>query len=515
VLSAVLQVVIFPLPDFYFLGWIAFAPLLVALFRTRDAAALQLSENAKLQPASPIQAFLLSYASGVLWYLGTCYWIYSTMRQYGGVNVPSALGMMLLFSLYVALYHGLFGLLVGLLARRSQRLALVMTPVLWVASELARTRVTGFPWNLLGTTQVDNVPLARIASWTGVYGLSLEILVVNVAFAAAFLVPREKRKTLLLASVMAAVVLQSGRWIPAPATPSDRTATLVQQNIPILQGADWTKDYFDGTLRDVSWISLNAASSMQGLRLIIWPESPAPFYSNDPTFRTALSNVAQQGNVWLLAGGLGQRTPSHMQELDSRIYNSGILVNPAGQMVARYDKVHLVPFGEYVPFRRLFSFAAGLTENVGDFTPGTSREPLQAGDAKLGVFICYESVFPDDIRKFAANGSQVFVNISNDGWYGDSGAYAQHLKQVRMRAMENSRWVLRATNTGVTASIDPYGRIVTSIPRKLRTAMQAPYALTQVTTFYTRHGDWFAYLCAIISVAAVLWAFLLRPGTKA
>jgi apolipoprotein N-acyltransferase len=204
-----------------------------------------------------------------------------------------------------------------------------------------------------------------------------------------------------------------------------------------------------------------------------------------------------------------------MQELDSRIYNSGILVNPAGQMVARYDKVHLVPFGEYVPFRRLFSFAAGLTENVGDFTPGTSREPLQAGDAKLGVFICYESVFPDDIRKFAANGSQVFVNISNDGWYGDSGAYAQHLKQVRMRAMENSRWVLRATNTGVTASIDPYGRIVTSIPRKLRTAMQAPYALTQVTTFYTRHGDWFAYLCAIISVAAVLWAFLLRPGTKA
>jgi apolipoprotein N-acyltransferase len=155
----------------------------------------------------------------------------------------------------------------------------------------------------------------------------------------------------------------------------------------------------------------------------------------------------------------------------------------------------------------VFFFAAGLTEQVGDFTAGTSRAPLQAGDAKLGVFICYESIFPDEVRQAAANGAQVFVNISNDGWYGDSGAYAQHLKQARMRAIENSRWLLRDTNTGVTASIDPYGRVVASVPRKQRTALLAPYALTDVTTFYTRHGDWFAYACAIISLVALLKRF--------
>lgn len=141
--------------------------------------------------------------------------------------------------------------------------------------------------------------------------------------------------------------------------------------------------------------------------------------------------------------------------------------------------------------------------------------PLDAGGSKLGVFICYESIFPDDIRQFASNGAQVLVNISNDGWYGDSGAYAQHLKQSRMRAVENDRWLLLDTNTGVTAAIDPDGRIVASAPRKTRTALAAPYALVIETTFYTRHGDWFAYLCAIISIAALFTRFLIRKRREA
>jgi apolipoprotein N-acyltransferase len=155
------------------------------------------------------------------------------------------------------------------------------------------------------------------------------------------------------------------------------------------------------------------------------------------------------------------------------LYNSAALVDPNGDLVGRYDKIHLVPFGEYVPFKNVFSFAGGLTKEVGDFSSGKSRDPLDAGGKKLGVFICYESIFPDEIRHLAANGAQVFVNISNDGWYGDSGAYAQHLKQARMRAVENERWLLRDTNTGVTASIDPYGRVVASVPRKHLTHCQA------------------------------------------
>jgi apolipoprotein N-acyltransferase len=202
------------------------------------------------------------------------------------------------------------------------------------------------------------------------------------------------------------------------------------------------------------------------------------------------------------------------QGSSTHYYNSGALVNPGGQWVSRYDKIHLVPFGEYVPFRQLFFFAGGLTKEVGDFSQGSSRAPLDAGDEKLGVFICYESIFPDEIRRLVDNGAQVFVNISNDGWYGDSGAYAQHLKQARMRAVENSRWLLRDTNTGVTASIDPYGRVVAASPRKVRTTLLAPYALSNVTTFYTRHGDWFAYLCAIISVGALIARFLFRTKVE-
>jgi apolipoprotein N-acyltransferase len=216
----------------------------------------------------------------------------------------------------------------------------------------------------------------------------------------------------------------------------------------------------------------------------------------------------------MLVGSLGVRNASQTPQQATEVYNSAALVSPAGEWVGRYDKVHLVPFGEYVPFKRVFSFAGGLTQQVGDFSRGTSRAPLQAGKDKMGVFICYESIFPDEVRQFAANGAQVFVNISNDGWYGDSGAYAQHLKQARMRAIENSRWLLRDTNTGVTASIDPYGRVVATIPRKMRVVLRAPYALSDATTFYTRHGDWFAYLCAIISLGALLMRLPFRTRTK-
>ncbi len=539
-LSAVLQVLIFPLPDLYFLDWAAVAPLLIALLRAREPDTLQLLAGVKLLPARPGQAFLLAYACGILWYAGTCYWIYNTMRQYGGVGTLAAAGLLFLFCLYLAIYHGVFGLLISLLASPDagdatnpfSRRALLLAPFAWVAVELARARITGFPWNLLGISQVDNIPLAHIATVTGVYGLSFEIMVVNTALAAAFVLrtsrgERSKRKSLLLATAAAIVVLQAGRLISPPALPTDHTARLVQQNIPVLQGGDWTKEYFEGTLRDLGRISLSApdlnvtgqeqppAASARSVRpdLIVWPESPAPFYSTDPMLRDTVSNIARQAQTWMLVGSLGIRNAGETPERATELFNSGSLVDPAGEWVGRYNKMHLVPFGEYVPFKRVFGFAGGLTKEVGDFSPGTSRAALLAGN-KLGVFICYESIFPDEIRQLAANGAEVFVNISNDGWYGDSGAYAQHLKQARMRAVENDRWLLRDTNTGVTASFDPYGRVVSSIPRKVRAALDAPYAITNVTTFYTRHGDWFAYLCAIISVAGLLLNFRFRARTE-
>ncbi|MBA3913742.1 MAG: apolipoprotein N-acyltransferase [Acidobacteriales bacterium] len=459
----------------------------------------------KLAPARPVQGFLLGYVCGILWYAGTCYWIFDTMRNFGGLNAAAAAGVTFLFCLYLGLYHGFFGLLVSLLARGESfsRRALLLSPAVWVAVELARTRVTGFPWDLLGISQVDNIPLARITTVTGVYGVSFEIMLVNAALAAAFLLRRAQRKPLLIAGVAAAVVLQSGRLLDPAPLPTDHTARLVQQNVPVLAGAEWTKPVFESTLRDLTNVSLQG---MQAKRpdLIVWPESPAPFYTGDSVFREAMSNLARQANAWVVTGAVGILNASMDPEHATRIYNSAALVSPAGEWTARYDKIHLVPFGEYVPFKPVFSFAGGLTEAVGDFTSGATRKPLDAGGTKLGTFICYESIFPDEVRQFANQGAQVLVNLSNDGWYGDSGAYAQHLKQSRMRAVENARWLLLDTNTGVTAVADPYGRIVAAIPRKQRAVLDAPYQLLSQTTFYTRHGDWFAYLCAIISLAALL-----------
>jgi apolipoprotein N-acyltransferase len=512
IVSAVLQVVIFPLPNVYWLCWIAVTPLLVALLRARRPDTLQLNAGVKLLPATALQGFLLGYGCGILWYAGNCYWVYSTMKQYGGISAPGAAGLLLLFCLYLALYHGLFGLCVTLLAKISERVALVVAPLLWVSVELARTRISGFPWDLLGVTQVDNIPLARIATVAGVYGLSLEIMIVNTAFAAAFLLWRDRRRSMLLAAIAAAILLQIARWIPAPEFATDHSATLVQENIPVLDSTDWTRQYFEDTLADLTKISLQPQSTPHRSDLIVWPESPAPFYTGDPLFRTALTHVATDAQAWVVAGSIGMQNASISPQQPTEIFNSATLVSPAGQWTSRYDKVHLVPFGEYVPFKNLLSFAGGLTKEVGDFSRGSSREPLRAGDAKLGVFICYESIFPDEVRQFAKNGAQVFVNISNDGWYGDSGAYAQHLKQARMRAVENERWLLRTTNTGVTAAIDPAGRIAQSVPRKIRTVLQAAYALENGTTFYTRHGDWLAYACAIISLGAILAALIPAKG---
>jgi apolipoprotein N-acyltransferase len=522
-LSAALQVVIFPLPGLYGLAWIAVAPLLVAILRTRVAETLQLDGQERLLPATPGQGFVLGYGCGILWFAGTCYWVFDTMHRYGGLPIPVAALVLILFCMYVGLYHGLFGLLLAwvagsksggktVLAGVSMRRALVAAPFLWVGVELARTRITAFPWELLGYSQTGNFALTRIATLTGVYGLSFEIVLVNGVFAAAFLVAKEQRKRLLLAACGAVVILQMGQWLAPPAVAADHTALLVQPNIPIEEGALWTKDYFEGTLRELTTMSLHPRGEKAGQHYdpIVWPESPSPFYTNDPLFRGAVSDLAKESGSWVVAGAIGITPLLQSGGQNSQIFNSAALVNPRGEWVGRYDKVHLVPFGEYLPFPQVFAFAGGLTKEVGEFQHGASHAPLAAGSERLGTFICYESIFPDEVRLGPLQGAQVLVNISNDGWYGDSGAWKQHLQQTQMRAIENGRWLLSATNTGMTASMDPYGRIVAATERKMRTALAAPYALRSGTTLYTRYGDWFAYLCAIISAGALVARFVFR-----
>lgn len=509
ILSGILQVVIFPSLSLYPLCWIALAPLFIAILRARDPDAVQLlaeGGSSYLAPANLRQGFLLGYVSGIVWYLGSCYWVFHAMHNYGGLGAFTSVLILILFALYVSLYHGLFGILLAISARKRQGYslrALVLAPFLWVSVELARTYITGFPWDLLGTAQVNNVPLARIATFTGVYGLSFEIALVNTAFAAAALVARRQRGTMLIAAVCASVGLQVWQLVPMQVSAPTHYATLVQENLP-LNDANWDEQKEKSILADLEKFSKTPRGATPGNPgIIVWPESPAPFFVTDYHLRNTLTDIARTTNSYVIAGSIGIENTGR-EDVQPTLYNSAELIGPDGQYVSRYDKNHLVPFGEYVPFASLFGFAKSLTHEVGTFRPGRERKLMNVGKYEVGTFICYEAIFPNEIRQFAENGADLFVNISDDGWYGNTGAPGQHLNMARMRAIENNRWLLRATNTGITAAIDPYGRVVVSAPRNVRAYMEAPYSFITEKTFYTEHGDWFPIACVIISLLAMI-----------
>lgn len=518
ILSGVLQVLIFPSPSFFSLSWIALVPLLVALLQPGNGKG-EPGKGQLLDPSgrdigatTPWQGFGLGYVNGLLLYLGSCYWVYHVMHVYGGLEAPVAIGVLLLFCGILALFNAVFSSLLVLAARRGahgRRNALLLAPFLWVGLELARSRITGFPWDLLGTAQVDNIPVTRMATITGVYGVSFLIVLVNAGIAASWLTPERWRRRLLPITLAVAVMLQMGVLANPHPLPAEHAAVLVQANVPLDE--HWTLESFNQTLNQLKRMSVAPRQSGRRPELIVWPESPAPFFDSDDNFRISLSALAREQNAYVVAGAVGLLPGATSATPD--IANRAALVAPNGDWVGHYDKIHLVPFGEYVPFKSVFVFAQKLTREVGDYRPGTARTVFNAGGQRLGVFICYESVFPDEVRRFAAGGAQVFINISNDGWYGEHGAPGQHLNMARMRAIENNRWLLRDTNTGVTASIDPYGRVVQQLPRNMRTALMAPHGLIDSQTFYTRHGDWFAWTCAIISLLALFVSFRLRAGT--
>ena len=245
--------------------------------------------------------------------------------------------------------------------------------------------------------------------------------------------------------------------------------------------------------------------------LVVWPEAPNDFFERDPVFRGALSSLAQTVHAPVIVGDIGA-DPDRVRQEGYHLYNSAEFIGRDGGLAGRYDKMHLVPFGEYTPYKSLFFFAGSLLQDVGTFEPGTSRKVFHSDGHTYGTFICYESVFPDEVRRFVELGADVLVNISDDGWYGDTSAAWEHLNMVRMRAIENHRWVLRATNTGVTAAIDPYGRVVTAAPRNQRTSVRVAFDYEHDITFYAAHGDWFAYLCSVVTVVAVGFALVSKTS---
>lgn len=498
-------------------AWFGLVPLLWAI----------LSAAKDGQPRPLRRAFLLSYLCGVLWYAGNCYWVRDVMLQYGDMPPAAPTLLLLGYSMVLGLYFGIFGLCVVLVRRStgSTRLALASAPVFWAALELAASRITSVPWDQLGYSQVDNALVNQLAPWTGVYGISFLLVLVNALLAAPLtLEPAVQKRLWGAAGIVLALGGAAGLALQPPRPAPSATAVLIQPNLDVTgQGlwtgpgewqahlADFTRLAAGQCKQYIAGIPQTGAPSGEIVcppyathpDLIAWPESPAPFFQDDARFKRSMAAIASANGAPLIVGNIGMDFVPESGEW--REFNSALVIGANGDSIGRYDKIHLVPFGEYVPFSRLLFFARKLTGKVSRFDRGEERKVFRLNGHRYGVFICYESVFADEVRQFARLGAEVLVNISDDGWYGDTSAPWQHLNMARMRAIENRRWILRDTNNGVTASIDPYGRVRQSIPRHQMDALPAEYGFRDDVTFYTAHGDVFAWLCAFVALGVSAW----------
>ncbi|MGD0348376.1 MAG: apolipoprotein N-acyltransferase [Terracidiphilus sp.] len=515
-------------------AWFGLVPLLWAV--------LSIPQSGQRHPLR--RTFLIGYLCGFLWYMGNCYWVRDTMSRYGDMPPLAPTLLLIGYSLVLGLYFGLFGLGLAWVRRStgSTRIALVFAPFLWTGLELAAARITSVPWDQLGYSQVDNALINQLAPWTGVYGISFVLVAVNALLAGGLLLGRKIKNplsgrwawtgcgALLLISGFAGVFIAPP--IPAPTA----TAVLIQPNLDVAVANNWQGPDWDHHIAEFARLAGEQCKTyIAGIPqtgaptgeiicppysthpdLVAWPESPAPFEESDPRFKTALVSIAHTVDAPLVVGNIGWTFDASAHQWN--YYNSALVVDANGERVGRYDKIHLVPFGEYIPFQNLLTFAHKLTGRVSTFTRGSERNTFllstqSGGSHRYGVFICYEAVFADEVRQFARNGAEVFVNVSDDAWYGDTSAPWQHLNMARMRAIENRRWLLRDTNSGITAAIDPYGRVRQSIPRHQTDALPAEFAFRSDITFYTAHGDVFAWLCAILSIGVAGWSFA-RSGTQ-
>jgi len=484
IVSGALLVLSLPKPDFYPLAWIALVPLFVAIARS----------------TAYLQAGAAAYGAGFAFFAGTCYWITETMTIYGGLSLAAAIGVGLLFVVVYALFFTAFGLGLRFFIMKLGSWGLLMAAPLWVTIELIRAHFFfgGFPWMLSGYALVPYTGILQMATWAGVYGLSFLATAVNGLFAlsvgAVYDRARGHRPRLQFGGLIsfcgavAMVVLAS--LLPAPAAaPSGQSldVRIVQTNIPLDQ--PWQKPASDRLLDELQTLSTKKTTDPG---LIVWPETPAPFYlAEDPSLRARTARIVEDSHSYLLMGYVGTSGDS--------VTNSAALIDPHGMIVSRYDKMHLVPFGEYVPLKRLLFFAEKLVQQVGDFTPGTTYTISPLNGRHMSTVICYESIFPRLVREFVKNGSELIVVITNDGWFGESSAPFQHLRMGVVRAVENRRWMVRSANTGISAIIDPYGRVVSQTQIGKRTVLDGVVQYREEGTFYTEYGDVFAY----VNVAAI------------
>jgi len=473
-LSAVLLILTFPRFHVTWFATVALAPLLVAV--TRETR--------------PWRRFGLGWAAGACFWFGVCYWIQYTLSFYGGVGDAAGWALLALFALAKGLHMAVFALLAGILMRRWW--AVPAVSALWVAIEATHGSL-GFAWLALGNAGIEmGVPL-RLAPITGVWGLSFIFMMMATALALAVL--RRSRVELLWLLVLPFLAFLPP--MPAALRGQD-SAILLQPNVS--ESEPWTQESVRRTEEELAALTGRSAQieSSRPPSIAVWPEIPGPFYYyDDPRYHTLMDDLARAMHAYLLIGDVARET-------DGRLFNSATLISPEGIPISRYDKVNLVPFGEFVPWP--FGFANKISTEIGDFVAGNRVVVSPIGTHKEGTFICYESVLPGFVRKFAASGAEVLFNISNDGWFGKSAAREQHLSMVRMRAAENRRWILRSTNDGITATIDSAGRLRGTLPLYREATSYTGFSYVKEQTVYTKFGDWFPLLCAMAAVLGLVAA---------
>ena len=470
-LSGLLLTLIFPKFDLTLLVAFALVPLLVAIAREPNWR----------------RRLLLGELCGFVFWMGVCYWIRPVLAAYGGLTPSLAWLTVVLFALVKGLHTAVFAAAAGCVIHRAW--AIPAIGALWVGIE--RTHSTfGFAWLALGNAGADMDFAARVAPFTGVYGLSFIFVAMNMAVALILL----RRPRLHLVWLLPLLGLFLFPALPESPGKSDEAAG--SRSIVALQSN--LKENEKPSLLGMGVRS--AAASIAGPEMIVWPEVPTGFYwDRDSDFQQAMDRLARWTSKPVLFGGV-------TFDNQGRPYNSAILIGSDGKELGRYSKMNLVPFGEFIP--PLFGWIEKISTEAGDFAPGEQLKVLPVNDLKLGTFICYESAFPHFVRRFAREGANVLINISNDGWFFDTAAREQHLLLARMRAIENRRWLVRVTNNGITASIDPSGRVRQQQPEFRATAARLRFDPIAETTVYSRVGDWFAWSCLALAIALVIRAEL-------
>lgn len=462
-------------------------------------------------PVSIPRAFRLGLLCGAVYFSGTLYWLVETMTTFGGLALPVAVFAAALLVAYLSLFPAAFAVaVVRLRGSMSASATLALAPAVWVASELGRQYIwDGFPWALLGYSQVTVLPIAQIASVTGVYGLSGLVALVSAALAGAVAGAGRGRWLGLAGAAM--LVAGCAAWGQARLADSSLTSAGTPVRVAVVQGNIAQDDKWEPSLKDEitqRYLAMTKQALADRAAFILWPESSTPFYFEHDVVRGgAIRQVAREAGVTLLVGSDQvepvRPAPVPSPPAEPRYYNAAFLVKPDGSIGAVYRKMHLVPFGEYVPLQRILFFVGPIVEAVSAFTPGSMPVLLPVGGHMVSTAICYEVIYGSLMRRFVLEGSELLTTITNDAWYGRSSAAYQHWEQASMRAIENGRYLARAANTGISGFVDPYGRVVASSQLFEQVILVEDIRFLTGRTIYSRIGDLVAWLCLAATIAAV------------